>query len=116
MINLEPILEMDVVAYGVETEAQKGILCHLPYDNFQGYLFSRLVSGTEIPSFLEQAYIAKKGCCLKRKHSQSIHYQQYLALWMTQNCSSCHFRKNPGCLRRCCRRTIQGKGLFPEIQ
>ncbi|MGB4360022.1 MAG: bifunctional diguanylate cyclase/phosphodiesterase, partial [Rhodoferax sp.] len=45
IINLAHALKLKVVAEGVETEAQAGLLRELDCDEMQGYLFSRPVSG-----------------------------------------------------------------------
>jgi diguanylate cyclase (GGDEF)-like protein/PAS domain S-box-containing protein len=52
IVSLGGSLEMDVVAEGVETEAQRGILRALGCGFGQGYLFSRPVASEEVPALL----------------------------------------------------------------
>lgn len=52
IIQLGHILQLTVVAEGVETEAQLSFLTHSHCDEIQGYLFSRPVAAENIPEIL----------------------------------------------------------------
>jgi diguanylate cyclase (GGDEF)-like protein/PAS domain S-box-containing protein len=54
VISLAHTLRLNVVAEGVETEAQLAFLRHYSCDQMQGYLFSRPMPAGNVPSFLEQ--------------------------------------------------------------
>jgi EAL domain-containing protein (putative c-di-GMP-specific phosphodiesterase class I) len=54
VINLAHTLRLNVVAEGVETEAQYAFLRHYACDQMQGYLFSRPVPATEIGRIVKE--------------------------------------------------------------
>ena len=51
ILSLAKSLSLEVVAEGVETEAQAELLAELGCGYFQGYLFSRPITGLEVPKF-----------------------------------------------------------------
>ena len=54
VVDLAHILGMEVVAEGVETEAQKTLLGMMGCDFAQGYLFSRPLPPEEVPGFMSR--------------------------------------------------------------
>jgi diguanylate cyclase (GGDEF)-like protein len=55
IISMGRSLGMTVLAEGVETDAQRQLLCRLGCEQMQGYLFSRAVEATEIATMLSRA-------------------------------------------------------------
>jgi diguanylate cyclase (GGDEF)-like protein/PAS domain S-box-containing protein len=54
VINLAHTLRLNVVAEGVETEAQYAFLRHYACDQMQGYLFSRAVPASEVARIVKE--------------------------------------------------------------
>lgn len=55
VIAMARALEIEVIAEGVETEAQRALLSSLGCDSYQGYLFSRPLPAGEFEALLERA-------------------------------------------------------------
>lgn len=53
ILNLASGLNLDVVAEGVETEAQLALLRSMTCDEYQGYLFSRPVEAGAVQALFE---------------------------------------------------------------
>jgi diguanylate cyclase (GGDEF)-like protein/PAS domain S-box-containing protein len=58
VINLAHAMRLEVIAEGVETEAQYGFLRHYACDLMQGYLFSEPLAPEEVPGFLREKRVA----------------------------------------------------------
>jgi diguanylate cyclase len=54
VIRLAHALDLNVVAEGVETEAQRAALAEMGCDHMQGYLFSKAVSEEKITGLFKQ--------------------------------------------------------------
>jgi EAL domain-containing protein (putative c-di-GMP-specific phosphodiesterase class I) len=55
IISMGRGLEMEVIAEGVETEAQRAFLARHGCDAYQGYLFSRPLPAQELQAYVDQA-------------------------------------------------------------
>ena len=55
IVNLAHRLNLEVIAEGVETRAQKDNLTELDCDQFQGYYFSRPISESEVAGLIARA-------------------------------------------------------------
>ncbi|BFM38709.1 EAL domain-containing protein [Synechocystis sp. LKSZ1] len=71
IIELAHTLKMDVVAEGIETNAQKSILRALKCEYGQGYLFSRPLSQADLTHFLRESWRAS----LRRQRKANLHTQ-----------------------------------------
>ena len=56
IISLGHALRMEVVAEGVENEAQSQLLCLLGCDQIQGYLISRPLAAANLGAFLKESH------------------------------------------------------------
>jgi len=56
-IGLAHSLGLDVIAEGIETEAQRRFLVEAGCDHGQGYLFSRAVPAAQVPALLASGRI-----------------------------------------------------------
>ena len=54
VINLAHAMRLEVIAEGVETEAQYSFLRHYACDLMQGYLFSEPLAAEDVPAFLRE--------------------------------------------------------------
>jgi len=61
VINMAQCLNLNVIAEGVETEAQRSLLESLNCSEMQGYLFSKPLPADEISRFLDNQKKKPKG-------------------------------------------------------